>query len=282
MSSPTLGRVLIEGRASARPVRNNEVDGIVLPVDLVAVAVAGNRFSPGAQSMLLGAQSASMRYRRRFVRRPVMRRRFRRRRIVRRRNFRFRRQRPGRGAFRVKLTKVVSLSHAMPTTEIWSTSVRAKDFPEFLNLAPNFESYRFKKMRVRVIPQQSVANNSTSRVGLYCMFPWHQPQPSPDNNFNSFLSVDRCKIYNSVERGHQNYNMNVLQHMSFDDNNKPSERVLWAPRIEIRSDAAYETRHFSGCIAFNGVASAGEDWKTFYDIVTDVWCDFYNQDTIKE
>lgn len=190
--------------------------------------------------------------------------------------------RPGRGVFRCKLTKVVSIEHAMGSTQIWNTSVQPKDFAEFLNLAPNFEAYRFKKMLVRVIPQQNVANNSTSRQGLYCMFPWHQPQPSGTNSFNSYLSIDRAKIYNATERGKQIYNINVLQSVKYDANTNAADRVLWAPRIEIRSDQAYETRHFGGCIAFNTVANVDKDAKSYYDIVTDVWCDFYNQDIIKE
>lgn len=233
--------------------------------------------------MLHGAQSASMRYRRRlFFRRPAMRRRLRRRRIVRRKRFRGFRPRAGRGTLRCKLTKLVTVQHTQSDTQIWSTYVQPKDFPEFLNLAPNFESYRMKKMLVRVIPHQNIANNSTSRVGAYCMFPWHQPPPSGTNNFNAYISCDRAKIYNCTERGKQMYNMNVLQDMKYDAATGSSERVLWSPRIEIRSDAAYETRHFGGCIAFNAVTNATEGAKAFFDIVTDVWIEFYNQDVIKE
>nr|WBG01473.1 coat protein [Army ant associated cyclovirus 2] len=221
-----------------------------------------------------------MRYPRRFGRvvRRVVRRRPRRRRILRAR--RFRRPRPGRGNFRVKLTKIVTVAHTADSTQMFSLGVQPKDFTEFLNLAPNFEAYRMKKMLVRIVPQANVSNNTTSANGVYCLLPWHQPTPSVENSFNSFLSVDRAKVYRGTERGKQIYNMNVLQGMNYDSTDL--ERVLWSPRIEIRNDSAYETRHFSGLFIMNRIEGKTKEDVYRYDVIQDVWIEFYNQDVIKE
>lgn len=223
-----------------------------------------------------------MRYRRRVVRRTAPRRIWRRRRFVRRRKI-FRRARPGRGCFRFKFTRVTTVKHTLQNAHIWSSQFSPQDIPEFVELAPNFESYRFRKVAVRVVPSQNVMNNTTSRMSIYCMFPWKRPIPASSNSFTSFLSVDRAKVFRDTQLGRGIYNVCALQGLKYDGPSPGlSEKVAWSPRIEIKNGQAATLNHYAACVAWKEVADAPADATAYYDIVIDYYCDMYNQDIIKE
>lgn len=209
------------------------------------------------------------------------RRRRKRRRILRKKFYRYR-KRAGRGTFRCKLTKCTTVGAVAKDDSTYQLQVIPAEYDEFLALAPNFEAYRLTKLVVRVLPQQNVSNNSTSRASAYAMLPWHKPYTTGVNSFNRLISVDRAKIYRHTERGRQVYNLNVLQQLQYSDGDR-SDKCVWSPRVELRGDGAYKLQYFAGLIAFQKQANPpAEDTKFFFDIVTDVYCTFYNQEIIKE
>lgn len=206
----------------------------------------------------------------------------RRRRFVRRKKI-FRRYRPGRGVYRFKFTRVTTVKHTLATAHIWSSAFAPQDIPEFVELAPNFEKYRFRKCAIRVMPSQNVMNNTTSRMSVYCMFPWKRPLPSTSNSFTSFLSMDKAKVFRDTQVGRGIYNVNALQGLKYDGSGSAlSEKVTWAPLIEIKNGQAATLNHYAACVAWKEVADAPQDATAYYDIVIDYYVDLINQDIIKE
>ncbi|UNY50607.1 capsid protein [Chifec virus UA13_1800] len=218
------------------------------------------------------------RMRRRVVRRPVRSRRFARRRLRYRRGFRKNKS----GNIHVKITKVVTVTPVIDRTSQYPLKFQPLDFPEFMNLAPNFEAYAARRMLVRVIPQSNVGTRSYENMTPgYCMYPWHGPNPSSEN-FNQFMSIDKCKYYSHYQRGRQIYNLNTLASLYDADGKQMSVETQWGKRIEITSDEAYKIIHYGGCIGFQSNPDAKpETSKIYFNVILDVWVTFYNQKTLK-
>ncbi|AXL65884.1 putative capsid protein [Arboreal ant associated circular virus 1] len=215
-------------------------------------------------------------YRRRA---PMRRRRFRRRkRIIRRRRFV---RRNNKGSMFCKFTKVSTVDVPNNQTSIWNASFLPTDFDEFTKLAPNFEYVQFLKVKVRVLPMQSISNNSTSKIPSYCMLPWHRDDPPTKTlSFNSFISQDRCKIYRQTERGKQMYVPNTLiEARASTATDSGAHTVYWKPRVERTTQTQELPRIFCGLIAFQGDAALTLQNGTF-DIITDVWVKCANQNTL--
>lgn len=193
----------------------------------------------------------------------------------------FRRKRSRRvasGNLWVKLTKVTTIAVPTTQTSVWSAQVKPTDFPEFVNLAPNFEAFKFTKMRLRVMPMQNVSNNSSSLVPGYCILPWHQENPET-KHFNDYMSIDKAKYYRQTQAGHMTFVINTLtavRHAGV----TALVQTKWKPRIELNSEA-YAIDFYSGLIAFQGNAEIKPESKSYFNIITDVWCLLINQKTLK-
>lgn len=179
----------------------------------------------------------------------------------------------------VKLTKVSVVT--FPLTEVASFPLDAipLEFPEFANLAPNFEAYRFHRMKVRVFPHANVGNNTTSKMSTYCLLPWHQPIPT-GGSFETYLSLDKAKIFRDFNVGKQIYNLNTLIATKAGTDSELIE-TAWNKRIELTGDTAYTVRHYGGLMAFQEVKNAPEKYSVDVTIIRDVYCTFYNQRTLK-
>lgn len=218
---------------------------------------------------------------RRVVRRRYpMRRRFYRRRLLRSRFLRRRKLRSG--CMRVKLTRITTYELDVAKPVLWAANIQGSDFREFENVATGYESYRFSKMRVTVLPLPNISLNtqpgSTNQtlIPCYAMFPWHKSVPTGDNIlFSDSLSIDRHKLYRGTQVGRQTYNLNTIS-TAKDDNGNKAVAINWAPKIAIQGDYNF-IRHYGGMIAFQGLDGAPEGTKVKFNIKQDVYCTFYNQ-----
>nr|AGJ74753.1 capsid protein [Dragonfly associated cyclovirus 4] len=197
----------------------------------------------------------------------------------RRRGF-FRRPRMGKGVFRVKLTRFVSITQNVAKTSQMGLDVRPVDFSEFGKLAGNFEAFRFTRARVRVLPQQNVSNNSSSLMPAYCVFPWHRPLPA-DSNFNQFLSIDRSKVFRGTGVGKMSFVPSIIASVGTSAGGTLTMETKWKPRLELVNDGTANTVVFyTGAIGFQGIPEAPEGAKAHYNIIIDKWGTFYNQKTL--
>ncbi|UNY50599.1 capsid protein [Chifec virus UA15_517] len=216
---------------------------------------------------------------RRVARRRVPLRRSRAYRVRRRRVLR--RPKAGRGNYRFKFTVLSSITQGLDKTGIYNVAFQPRDFNEFVNLAANFEAYRFTRQRVRVLPQQNVSNNSSSLIGDYCILPWHRPSPSA-YTFNDFLSVDKAKVFRGTGCGSMTFVPAALVSTGVEGVEATKYlKTSYKPRIEIISQDTLKIEHYTGMIGFQALSDAPAGSKAHYNIVTDVWCTMYNQKTIK-
>lgn len=224
---------------------------------------------------------AFRRVRRRVLRRkPVSRRRryFRRRYIRRRRN---------RGNLLVKCTKVSELVIPNNATSTWSLSFVPTDFPEIVGLMKNFETGKFLKQRVRVMPLQNVANNSTSQVPGYCMFPWHvSASPPASKLFTDFMSIDRARYYSQTQKGYMSFvpSLQLINLVGSASESTEVGTIKYKPEVpwnfsHNRASGGGNPRINAGCLAFQGDASA-EGREARFNIIQDVWVLMKNQCTL--
>lgn len=190
-------------------------------------------------------------------------------------------QRSGKGNFRFKFTKVISITQDLAQTQIHDLSFEPSDFAEFFNLAANFEAYKFTRLRVRVLPQQSISNNSTSLVGDYCLIPWHRGVPS-NFKFDDFVSVDKAKIFRGTRCGSMSFVPSTLNDVQYDATKTVQSNVVYRPRIEITTANSLEITHYTGLMGMQALTDAPQGAKAHYNIVYDVWCTLINQQTLKK
>ncbi|ADD62460.1 capsid protein [Cyclovirus PK6197] len=214
---------------------------------------------------------ALRRYRR--VRRPL--RRFRRR----RRKFFRRKSRVGKSDLLVKLTKIDTVNVDISKINVWSLSYLPTDFSEYNELKKNFEYCVFLKERVTIYPMQNIANNSTSQVPAYLMAPWHRGGPA-SATFNTYLTIDRAKIFRGTQVGSQTYVPSVLIEGLSDSGGGTSspDMIQFRPKIYISNSQTRAIRIYNGIIAFQG---NGEMTGTArYNVKHDVWVVFKKQNTL--
>lgn len=216
----------------------------------------------------------------RRVRRVVRRRRVpRRRRIVRRRrNFR---SRPGKGNFNVKLTRFVSITQDIAKTTQFAYDITLADFPEYAPLANTFERIKLRRAKVTVLPQQNVSNNSTSIMPDYCMFPWKRELPQI-GTFNTFLSIDRCKLSRGTACMSQTYVPSILVSVETQGSvgvGVMSRQVKYRPTLECTNDTG-EVIIYTGGMGMQALTDAPMNAKAHYNVRIDVWCTFQNQNTL--
>ncbi|ARO38303.1 capsid [Circovirus sp.] len=187
----------------------------------------------------------------------------------------------GRGNFRFKFTRVVSITQNLALSQIHDLSFEPSDFEEFFNLAANFEAYKFTRLRVRVLPQQNVSNNSSSLIGDYCLIPWHRGVPTK-SKFDDYVSVDKAKIFRGTKCGSMSFVPSTLNDVQYSTNKTIQSNVVYRPRIEITTADSMEITHYTGLMAMQALTDAPTDSKAHYNIVYDAWCTFINQTTLKK
>ncbi|UNY50595.1 capsid protein [Chifec virus UA13_1817] len=207
---------------------------------------------------------------RRVLRKPV--RRVRRRRIFRRRRF------GRRGAQLVcKFTRCVKTNVIQKNDSYESFAFSPTGFQEFVDLAKNFNYYQFTRCRIRVIPHQNVANNSTSEVGLYALIPWHRDVPTA-GTFSAMCSIDKAKIFRQTQIGSMTFVCNTLTKNDVPSTAGSGETINWMPKTQVPYGAAVAPLHYCGMIAYEGLQTALDpDAHTKFTIVQDVWVRFYQQ-----
>lgn len=211
------------------------------------------------------------RYKRRFVRRkPVLRRRrgiFRRRRIPRRKF--------GNGNLYCKFTRVSSVSVALDKTSVWNTAIKPGDFAEWTRLYKNFEYSKWLKIRVRVIPLQNIANNSTSAVPCYIMLPYHTIGTPTMTALDRYMSVDRAKIMRMTKAASQSYvpavRVDVWNTIGGDAH---WNKLEWRPTI-FHDQGCDTTQITAGLIAFQGETTLKGTCN--FNIIHDVYVKMGNQ-----
>lgn len=209
----------------------------------------------------------------------------RRRKIFRRKRV-FRRGGVGRGNIRFKFTKVITVRIARDNQTVYPMSVSPNEFPEFLNLAPNFEAYKLSKLRVRIRPKFNIgAMNATTMFPGYVMLPWHSESPnSASNDITTYMSVDKAKYYRGYQSGQQTYNLASLTAATYAGTDNPvvNTSLRWSPRLEITRDTnSTKVIHYGGLVVWEGMLNKDETPILFeVDIIQDVWGIFYNQKTL--
>lgn len=205
---------------------------------------------------------------RRFVRRIPRRRRLRK--PVRRRVLHRRRQ----PVLWVKLTRTIQVTQA-PNVELnVPLHCQLNDFSEHINLGANFERVKVYKQVIRVLPQQNVSNTSTSRVGNYCILPYHKPVPSPFVSLPTALSVDKAKIFRGTQKGR----MSFVPATRLDADSSTGNQTIrtdWRPEFEIGTTATLPIL-YTGMLVFENLGIALGP-TSYYTIVMDLYVRYKNQ-----
>ncbi|BAS01236.1 capsid protein [Cyclovirus TsCyV-1_JP-NUBS-2014] len=199
----------------------------------------------------------------------------------RRRRPTYRRKKAGRGSFRFKFTRLISITQDLAKTSLHDLSFQPNDFAEFTNLAANFEAYRFTKLRIRVLPQQNVSNNSSSLIGDYALLPWHRGVPT-NFKFDDFISVDKAKIYRGTTCSSMTFVPSTLDQTLYQDKVGNFCKVAYRPRIEITDAQSLGIQHYTGLMAMQALTDAPDNAKAHYNLIYDVWCTMINQQTLKK
>lgn len=174
-----------------------------------------------------------------------------------------------------KLTRTVQ-AVVPPNTEYnLALHVTLNDFAEHINLAPNFERVKVLRQTVRVFPQQNVSNTSTSRVGNYCLLPYHKPTPVTPINFPTALSIDKAKIYRCTKVGR----MSFVPATRLDADAAPTNQTIrtdWRPEFEIGTTATLPILYTGMfCVENIGVAVGGSN--AYFTLVQDLYVRYKNQ-----
>ncbi|AXL65890.1 putative capsid protein [Fly associated circular virus 1] len=175
-----------------------------------------------------------------------------------------------------KLTRTIQYSHVSSATAIQSMQVRPNDFAEYQNQAANWERVKIYRLRVRVFPQQNVANNTTSRCPNYAFVPYHRPVDTLTATFPTCLSIDRAKVYRGTQFGQMNFV--PLARMGVQTAGTGAVVKLihedWKPTLQIGTDAT-DVNLYTGFIAYEGID--GLTGSTYYTVVQDLYVKFIQQ-----
>lgn len=210
-------------------------------------------------------------FRRRIRRQPWRRKRFYRRRYpLRRRRLR----RSTTGTHKFKFTKIEYLAVDFRKSSAANFFFTGTEWPEFQNIYNNFEYYKFNRARVRVIPRQSVSNNSSSLVPSYALLPWHRTPPAL-TDFQTYCSVDKAKIYRMTERSQMSFVPNTLTPAT----STTPEVIQWKPKCIVPSAGALPT-HYCGMIVTQEQDGLTEATFARFTIVRDIWVSFWGQKSL--
>lgn len=211
---------------------------------------------------------------RRYRRKPVRR--------VRRKLFRRRVRRIRSSNLSCKLTRVDSVDVDTSGNHTYYLHFTPGLFPEYTSLSPNFEFCKFNKVVVTVLPMQNVSNNSTSQAPAYVMIPWKEQTVLDAKGFNSLCSIDKAKLYRGTQVGRQSYVPACHVGVSTSSAAAPlqSDKIEYRPKIKFLGAAGpnENINIYVGIIMFQGFADLST--KMHFNVKMDVYCTFYNQNTI--
>lgn len=175
----------------------------------------------------------------------------------------------------VKLTRTIQIA-IPPSVEFnQPLHVSLNDFAEHINLAPNFERVKVLRQTVRVLPQQNVSNTSTSRVGNYCMLPYHKPLPTSLINFPTALSVDKAKVFRCTAKG----KMSFVPATRLDSDGVGGNQTIrtdWRPELEIGTTAT-NVIFYTGMIVFENINAGLTGTTAYYTVIQDLYVRYKNQ-----
>lgn len=216
------------------------------------------------------AHTIMARYRRR---RPYRRRLVRRRPVALRRKFIRRRRQT---SFPVKLTRSVHVTANGTTDYNLSFMISLNDFAEHINLAGNFERVKVLRQTVLVLPQQNVANNTTSRIGSYALIPYHKPLPTtPSLNFPTALSIDKAKVFRGTQKGRMSFV--PAARIGVEQSGEAGvgyTRTDWRPTLELGREATLPYL-YTGFFAHENLGVTGMEYH--YTIIQHLYVRYYNQ-----
>lgn len=233
-------------------------------------AASGSERSPPPTFSRIATVMRFRRFGMRFRRKPVYRRR--RFKPVRRRYRRTRRPTP---AITLKLTRTVQVTVPPATEYNYSFAVSLNDFAEHINMAPNFERVKVLRQDIRVFPQQNVSNTSTSRVGSYCLLPYHRPAPTSAINFPTALSIDKAKIFRSTAKGRMSFVPATRIVTDSTGGTNQASRTDWRPEFEITTAQSLNILYTGMMVVENLNVALGT--SQYYTIVMDMWVRYKNQ-----
>lgn len=174
----------------------------------------------------------------------------------------------------VKLTRSIQVTFGPNVQLTQPLHVTLNDFAEHINLAPNFERVRVLRQNVRIYPQQNVSNSSTSRVGGYCIYPYHKPLPTTPPNYPTALSIDKAKIYRGTSVGRMSF-VPAARLAAEDATATANIRTDWKPTFEIGAGATTPIL-YTGAITFENLGILLGP-SSFYTIIQDLHVVYKNQ-----
>ncbi|UDN67425.1 capsid protein [robinz virus RP_1170] len=123
------------------------------------------------------------------------------------------------------------------------------DFPEFNNLKNNFEGYRIKSIKVRVIPCQNVGqlftsessnggtvdSNYGSQLQEYYSAPYHKPIAQSLITEANIQSIDKSRVHSGFQQSVRYFKPAALLDISYNNGGTAAatfSKLCWSPRIE--------------------------------------------------
>ncbi|AEL87793.1 putative capsid protein [Bat faeces associated cyclovirus 4] len=219
------------------------------------------------------------RFRRRVARRRPVRsiRRIRRRRRYGRRRSKF-------GCMMTKLTRLQTFQADATKNTLQELHIQLAGFPEYLDVAQNFEFAKFVKVVTRIYPHQNVGNNSSSALGNYILFPYHKFIPAR-TSASDYLSIDKAKMYPSWRSAILRSVPSILTvtYANTGDTTR-SDNIVYRPKIPW-----WDTEHaknlptiYLGGMLYQGLSTAPAGSKATFTIKQDIYVKFFNQNTIND
>ncbi|UNY50593.1 capsid protein [Chifec virus UA13_1727] len=206
--------------------------------------------------------------RRLALRKPV-------RRTIFRRRFGRRIRRRRQATLYCKITRTIHASHPLKDEYNLPLHVTLNDFSEHVNLAATFERVKVLRQVVTVYPQQNVSNTSTSRVGGYCLVPYHKTLPTTYINYPTALSVDKAKAFRATQTGRMSF---VPCSRLVVENSAGAVSVAyqnsWKPEFEITAENTIP-QLYTGFICFESLAQSAV--TAYYTIKQDLYVKYKNQ-----
>lgn len=177
----------------------------------------------------------------------------------------------------VKLTRTVQITVPSATEYNYALHVTLNDFAEHINLAASFERVKVLRQTVRVYPQQNVSNTSTSRVGNYCLLPYHKPAPTTAINFPTALSIDKAKIYRGTAKGRMSFV--PAARVDVDATGTPASQTVqtsWRPEFEISAGPTLPIL-YTGMLVVENIGITVPPVVSYYTLVQDLYVRYKNQ-----
>ena len=179
----------------------------------------------------------------------------------------------------IQLKRIRTVKVNSQNNEYIGLNFTAKDFPELQPFLTQFEAFQFQRYAVKVIPSMNVSNNSTSRIGTYCLVPWHKKTTKP-TNYSSMLSIDKSRVYRGTQTAYRSFVPAVHVQAETTGTGNAAAVIKWKPRIDI-VDLYNDVEFYCGMIGIQGIPDATEN-VNYYHVVEYVTCKLINQNYLND